>query len=436
MKNLIGNKIGNVVNLVIDGNAFQKTFTNQDEANAFFKLMHKARSGDEGAFDAIMSELNRRYKTIIKGILEKDSSDTYYLKGLDIPMPELLAETFVDYLDNDFDVTPLVNFWKLLITNPDPRVRTDLFEFLKHYSFAITDNGYFIAYKAVIVKENSKDEDLAAFVSNQYLKIKSWKKNPANYEVVTFGKTEIEQIENPAYNEDRNFMDDDNDYDDNDYFDYDSDEPEFIEKTKVVKELKLVKIGERNPDNGDVIKEHGVLLDLFRDIDKIAENNRTLYESKHSGKNGRVEQQIGVPVKMERVETDIDPKIECSSGLHIGSTKYVEWYGNGANDVILLTLVNPAHVVAVPEYDTSKIRTCEYFPYAVLNKTENGKFEVIEELPYFEDEYMAYEKADLEKEVERIQGEIDSMTKPTQNQLDYKKILEERIITLESALDK
>ena len=430
MKNLIGNKVSNVVNLIIDGNAFQKTFSSQEEANAFFKLMHKARSGDESAYEAIMYELNRRYKTIIKGILEKDSSDTYYLKGLDIPMPELLAETFVDYLDNDFPVTPLVNFWKLLVTNPDPRVRTDLFQFLNHYNFAITDNGYFIAYKAVVVKEKSKDEDIAAFVSNQYLKIKSWKKNPANYEVVTFAKTEIEQVENPAYNEDHDFMDDD------DYSDYDNDEPEFIEKKKIIKELKLVKIGERNPDNGDVVKVHGVLLDLFKNIDTIAENNRTLYESKYYGKNGRVEQQIGVPVKQERITTDNNPKVECSSGLHVGSTKYVEGYGSGSNDVILLTLVNPAHVVAVPDYDTSKIRTCEYFPYAVLDRLPDGKFEIIEELPYFEDEYMAYEKADLEKEVERIQSEIDSMTKPTQTQLDYKKILEERIITLDSLLDK
>jgi hypothetical protein len=184
------------------------------------------------------------------------------------------------------------------------------------------------------------------------------------------------------------------------------------------------------------MKVHGVLLDLFKSIDKIAENNRTLYESKHSGKFGRIEQQIGVPVKMERLQTNKDPKVECSSGLHVGSTKYVEWYGNGSNDVILLTLVNPAHVVAVPEYDTSKIRTCEYFPYAVLDRLPNGKFEVIEELPYFEDEYMTYEKADLEKEVARIQAEIEGVTKPTQVQLDYKKILEERIITLESALDK
>jgi len=427
MKNLIGNKIGNVVNLVIDGNAFQKTFASQDEANAFFKLMHKARSGDESAYNAVMSELNRRYKTIIKGILEKDSTDTYYLKGIDIPMPELLAETFVDYLDNEFDVTPLVNFWKLLITNSDPRVRTDLFKFLNQYNFAITDNGYFIAYKAVIVKEESKDEDLAAFVSNQYLKIKSWKKNPANYEVVTFSKTEVVEIENPDYNEDRDFMDDDDEFD--------NEEPEFIEKRITTFHLKLVKEGERNPDFGTFVKSHGNLLDLFKGIDKIAESNRTLYESKHSGKNGRIEQQIGVPVKQERSTTDNDPKVECSSGLHVGSTKYVESFAN-SNDTILLTLVNPAHVVAVPEYDTSKIRTCEYFPYAVLDRLDNGKFEVIEELPYFEDEYMTYEKADLEKEVARIQSEIENITNPTQIQLDYKKILEERIITLESALVK
>lgn len=420
MKNLIGTKVGNVINLVIEGNAFQKTFSNQEEANTFFKLMHKARSGDEAAYAEVLAELNRRYKSVIKGILEKDSSDTYYLKGIDIPMPELLATTFLDYLENDFPIDSLVNFWKLLVTNPDPRVRTDLFEFLQHYNFGITDNGYFIAYKAVQVKDEAKDEDLAAFVSNQYLKIKKMKKNPAHYEIVTYSKVEVESVPNPDFDPEDDFCDD---------------ELEFIEHKKTINYLKLVKEDRRNEEFGTFVKSHGNLNDLFKSIDQIAENNRTVYESKHSGPNGRVAQVLGVPVKMDRQETNIDPKIACSSGLHVGSTKYVEHFAN-RGDVILMILVNPAHVVAVPEYDTSKIRTCEYFPYAVLDRHSDGKFEVIEEVPYYEEDYMKYEKADLEEKIETIQAEIDNASKPSQSQLDYKKILEERLVTLEGVLDK
>jgi hypothetical protein len=434
MKKIIGNKAGNVINLIIDGNAFQKTFETQDEANAFFKLMFKAREGDEKAYEDIMIELNRKYKTVIKGVLEKDSSDNYFLKGIDIIMPEFLAETFIDYLDNNFPVTALENFWKLLVTNPDPRVRNDLFLFLQTYNFAITDNGYFIAYKAVEVKKQA-EEDIAAFVSNQYLKIKKWKKNVQNYEVVKFAKIEETEVPNPDYTErDRDDRDYDDNNDDYDERDFDNDEPEFITSKKTVYELKLVPAGVYNPEFGTVEKVYGNLADLFKNIDQLTDN-RSVYQSKHSGKTGKIEQFLGVPVKMERVETNKDPKVECSSGLHVGSVKYVESFSTH-DDTILLVLVNPAHVVAVPEYDNSKIRTCEYFPYAVLDRLENKQFEVIEEIPFFEEDYMKYEKADLEKEIARINGELDRVTNPEKTQLDYKKILEERLVVLEHAIQK
>jgi hypothetical protein len=439
MKKLVGTKIGNVVNLMIHGNAYQKTFATQDEANDFFKLMIKARSGDESAYAEIMVELNRRYKTLIKGILEKDNDDNFYLKGLDIKMPKLLGETFLDYLENNFPVTALVNFWKLLVTNPDPRVREDLFTFLREYNFAITDNGYFNAYKAVEVKQQA-DNDLAAFVSNQYLKIKKWKKNPADYEVVTFSTVESEFVDNPAYEYYGDIDEDDVDNENYDRrFDEDNGEPEQIETFKTTYVQKLVKAGQRNPDNGAVETVHGNLADLFKNIDKLVEN-RSVYQSRHSDKNGnKVEQVLGEPVKMARIDTDNDPRLDCSQGLHVGSVKYVESFSS-KTDTILLVLVNPAHVVAVPEHDNSKMRTCEYFPYSVLDRLEKTdgqeiSFEVIEEIPYFEEDYMKYEKADLEKEITRIQNEIAGTFKPTKEQLDYKKILEDRIVVLDGVLD-
>jgi len=427
MKTIIGTKIGNVVNLLIDGNAWQKTFATQDEANDFFKLIHKARKGDKEAYDALFTQLNRRYKTIINGILEKDSDDNYFLQGIDIKMPELLADTFVDYLENEFPVDALVNFWKLLVTNSDPRVREDLFKFLQEYNFAITDNGYFVAYKAVEVKD-STGEDLAAFVSNQYLKIKKWKKNPANYEVARIVTITTEEVENPNYE----YFGDIDDEEDENYGQEDNGEDEYIEQTKKEYSFKLFPAGEMNLESNQQMEtSYGNLASLFKNIDALVDN-RTVYQSKHSGKNGKVEQVLGVPVKMERVETNTDPKIECSSGLHVGSTKYVENFSNGG-DRILMVLVNPAHVVAVPEYDNSKLRTCEYFPYAELERKEDSReFEVLES-PYFEEEYMKYEKADLEAKLADVQPgrEVSQDAR-----LNYKKILEDRVIYLEGALKK
>lgn len=434
MKNLVGTKIGNVVNLLIDGNAFQKTFETQEEANNFYRLMHLAKNGETGAIDKLMGELNRRYKTVVKGILEKDADGKYYLKGIDVVMPELLADTFVDYLENEFPVNALVNFWKLLVSNPDPRVREDLFTFLQNYSFSITDNGYFIAYKSLEVKE-AAELDIAAFVSNQYLKIKKWKKNVANYNVVkvTFTETTMEskEVENPEY---EYYGDNDDD------FEQDNGEPEYITTdvpvTKTLTDLRLVQVGNTfssdQINSTEVYEVIGNLAELFKNIDQFI-NNRTVYQSVHRGKDGnKIEQVLGVPVKMERFDADSNPNVECSSGLHVGSVKYVERFGSNSNKV-LLVLVNPAHVVAVPDYDNTKMRTSEYFPYAELDRKEDGTFEVVEQ-PYFEDDYMKYEAADLEKEIERIQTEIESAGKQTQSQLDYKKILESRLVSIEEAL--
>jgi hypothetical protein len=427
---IVGTKIGNVINLVIDGNAFQKTFQSQDEANAFYRLMHEARNGDKTALENLMTELNRRYRTVIKGILEKDGDDNYFYKGIDIKMPKLLADTFVDYLENEFPVTALVNFWKLLVSNPDARVRNDLFEFLQHYNFSITDNGYFVVYKAVEVKQ-AAELDIAAFVSNQYLKIKKWKKNVLNYNVVVFEEEVIEtkqvkrEVENPDY-EYYGGSDPEDEDDDNG-------EPEYITETveETVttrkKNLKLVPVGEAT--EGEVI---GVLGELFKNIDQLV-NNRTIYQSRHSDPQGnKVEQVLGVPVKQDRSICNTDPKLECSAGLHVGSIKYVETFAH-SDDKILLALVNPAHVVAVPDHDNSKMRTCEYFPYAELERLENRKFEVVEQ-PYFEEDYMKYEASELEKEIERIQSEIEAANSPTKEQLDYKKILQDRLMTIEEAL--
>lgn len=437
MKKLIGNKIGNVINLMIEGNAFQKTFETQEQANEFFKLMQRARE-DESAYEQLLFELNRRYKSIIKGVLEKDSEDKYYLKGIDVPMPELLADTFVDYLENDFPITALSNFWKLLVTNPDIRVREDLFKFLQTYNFAITDNGYFIAYKAVEVASGA-EVDIAAFVSNQYLKVKKWKKNPAHFEVVMLTTETEEEIENPDY---EYYGDSDDDNDDFGMMEVDNGEPQYITETKRTVELKLVDVNRGlNKHLGDLAKGIdantkfeivGNLADLFKNIDQLVDN-RTVYQSKHSGKNGKIKQVLGEPVKQERSTTDADPKVECSSGLHVGSTRYVQTFGSSSNDKILLVLVNPAHVVAVPEYDNSKMRTCEYFPYAELERNPDGTFEVVDS-SYFEDDYMRYELADLEKEISRIQAEIDGVHDT--EKLNYKQILEARRVTIEEALKK
>ncbi len=73
---------------------------------------------------------------------------------------------------------------------------------------------------------------------------------------------------------------------------------------------------------------------------------------------------IGKMVTMPREECDADSGHECSNGLHIGGTSWLEkgYYG----DTGLVCLVNPVDVVAVPWANSNygKLRTCAYLPIA------------------------------------------------------------------------
>jgi len=80
---------------------------------------------------------------------------------------------------------------------------------------------------------------------------------------------------------------------------------------------------------------------------------------------------LGHPVSIPREECDADQEHSCSRGLHTGAKGWLKqnYYGK----VGLMVLVNPANVVAVPTSDSyGKMRTCEYFPIAIIDFDESG----------------------------------------------------------------
>lgn len=80
---------------------------------------------------------------------------------------------------------------------------------------------------------------------------------------------------------------------------------------------------------------------------------------------------LGHPVSIPREECDADQEHSCSRGLHTGAKGWLKqnYYGK----VGLMVLVNPANVVAVPTRDSyGKMRTCEYFPIAIVDFDESG----------------------------------------------------------------
>lgn len=122
-------------------------------------------------------------------------------------------------------------------------------------------------------------------------------------------------------------------------------------------------------------------LSLGEAYDEIVNGaNSPIYTDQHSHSTTI---KLGQPVRMPREETDQCQENSCSRGLHTGAKGWLKNNYYGA--VGLQVLVNPANVVAVPTIDNyGKMRTCEYFPIALVDFDENG--DVIEpECPLYND---------------------------------------------------
>lgn len=72
-----------------------------------------------------------------------------YITDCDKPAPPVLSRKIVDFAKQDLPVEPLVNFWKNLCANPSYRSREQLFGFLEANHVPLTEDGCFVAYKAV-----------------------------------------------------------------------------------------------------------------------------------------------------------------------------------------------------------------------------------------------------------------------------------------------
>jgi len=364
MKNINAIKTGNVVKISMDGKLQQKNCGTPKEADELFRLALKAKADPSDAnIKAIRSYLNEKLRIALMAGLETDpDSGEVYLAGFNTPVPMKLVEIIKEYHENQYPLDAIINFWKLLMINPDTRVRTSLFDFISKHDFVLTDKGYMVVYKAVYRKDNGKETNvLNEFISNQWLHVKKdWGCSPNKYVVFQY----------------------------------------LDEKDK----YGITKVETANGWDADEknVKVLGKLGELFSGIvtadDDIA-TDAPVYTDMHTRKMTIV---LGKPVQMDRKDCDSDPAIDCSYGLHCGATAYVERFANRGESVVLACLVNPANVVAVPDYDHSKMRVSEYFPFAYATY-ENGKIDIVEQ-SYFELDYQEYETEVLERQIANIQA--------------------------------
>lgn len=372
-----------------------------------------SEAGDEDIKEEVAEDLFKyinpiRRKDFAQGI-ETGKDDRLYLKGTDVPMPEELEDVLTLYVEKELPFDSLLNFWRWCLQNPSQTAREGFYRYVKDYGIVITQAGYVILYKAMDVSRHPEedrysktDQKLSAFVSDQYLKIKGMKKSPKNYKVF-----EIEG---------------------------------FDENNQPMQRYDISKHNGEEPNVGEdemIIDELGVLQDLYAEVTEEGKDleestmDINVYKPSHSGTHG-MKAALGSPVDMPREQCDPDITIDCSYGLHVGSHKYVSSFGRGM-DAILAVLVNPRDVVALPQYDHSKIRVCRYFPYAEIVRKNDGSWEELEH-GHFEEDFVSYELGEVQEQLQQIERAAQE-GHPQPQDLDKKVDLEKRLIVLESALD-
>ena len=394
--NLIsGNKVGTKVNLFINGTLHSKECGTDEGANDFFKKILKVidKPTDENV-DGLYEFLNNNIRIAKMAGFEYDvQTGETFMEGFNTPVPELLVDTIEDYLNNKFPVESITNFWKLLMANPDKRVREDLFKFIATHDFSLTKQGYMIVYKTVDYM-NMITNDVASFVSNAYLRVrKDWDTSASKYVVYRkFGNPEVEG--------------------------------EW--ELKLTKKVTFAK-WDVETKNVELV---GNLDDLQKNLDSLIEDGESsVFTDLHTH---RMEIRLGVPVKMNRDECNADPKVSCSEGLHVGATSYVESFAH-TDSVVLVCLVNPMNVMAVPESDHSKMRVCEYYPFA-LATFEDRKVDIIEQ-KYFEYDYISHEEKDLNEILSvEYDGRETAMNadEDERDYAEYRIILEARVKDISS----
>jgi hypothetical protein len=355
-------KIGKTVNLSINGKLSKKVCDTEQMAKELYSLVLSAKlnPNDENV-KKIKMFLNEKTRVALKCGLEHDpNTGEIFLAGFNTPIPNDLVDVIKEYHENNYPLDVIINFWKLLMINPDVRVRNSLFSFIKTHDFVLTDKGYMLVYKAVEKINDYVLTNFDSFVIEKFNFVKNeWKTSAKKYVI---------------------------------YWDNESQEF-FVTKTVTADSWDL------ETKNVEII---GNLHNLYEELLKRQQNNNKEYPYQSKYSKNKMKIKLGERVCMDRRECDSNPATDCSYGLHVGSTKYVESFTNPNSDVVLICFVNPAHVVTVPDYDNSKMRVSEYFPFALANY-DGRNIEIINQ-PYFENDYTHYEEQELNKMVEHIKS--------------------------------
>jgi hypothetical protein len=329
---------GDVISGVVEQYTYEQIRNATSKEEVLNLLIPKNSKGSDYDLDKEEDDIKTQIAPIVSILSEIDDfevvGEDVFLKGVkSIAIPSSIVAEFIrivsemdknrekdyglEYISKDCDLeeefNALLMFTYKLLLNPIEQSRQDCLEYVKKYDIKLTNTGNMIMYRRIVSVGNS-NKDLIDFVSKQYLKVKSWKKNPSNYEI----------------------------FDDNGL---------------------ILTQGYKRHDYNNF---KGNLKDLYNSLSTLEENRYTDDYTKS------YDIRIGEIYKIREEDIDINKHGSCGGALHIADGKVFNYRGFG--DTPVVTLTDPRHIYKMDSGSKGKIGVKQMFIMAVTEQDENGDY--------------------------------------------------------------
>ena len=149
------------ITVIFNGESF--TIRKSDSEENFEKALSYFRDKEWDKLYAAMNPIRAAVSNMEYGDITVNSMGVSY-KGR--PINNTVTERIVSFAKHDLPIEPIARFLDKLMKNPSKRAVEELYTFLEHKNLPITENGNFLAYKAVdanfysITKSKYKGEEV------------------------------------------------------------------------------------------------------------------------------------------------------------------------------------------------------------------------------------------------------------------------------------
>lgn len=259
---------------------------NEEDIIEYFKPQYKERLEEYNKNQDFLERLKKSKILRLEGVVITIPSISK------MSVPQDLASVILEAEENENDdiLKCCLNFWKLCVLNPSEITRQNLFWFLNKNGMTLTKSGLFVAYRNVILKgKEFLDLNFCHAITDNYIKIKNWKKAPSNYNL-WFNSYENTYLVQPSHIELIETICCDVEYED--------EEGNIYEDEECVDRYKL----------------KGNLQELYNNL-KEHNNQDSITFTDSFSKTTTIN--IGVPVSIPREECNNDNEVTCSRGYDI-----------------------------------------------------------------------------------------------------------------------